>query len=82
MARTVSIRVNGVVHAVSAEASLAAALLNAGYSAFRRSVNGDARGPLCGMGTCFECRVTVDGAPGVRACLLPVHEGMTVVLDA
>lgn len=82
MTGTVSIRVNGTVHVVPADASLAAVLLNAGYAGFRRSVRGDARGPVCGMGTCFECRVTVDGAPGVRACLAPVHEGMRVDLDA
>jgi sarcosine oxidase subunit alpha len=33
------------------------------------------------MGTCFECRVTVDGQAGVRACLLTVREGMQVGTD-
>ena len=28
------------------------------------------------MGTCFECRVTIDGEPHRRACLEPVREGM------
>ena len=41
-----------------------------------------ARGPLCAMGTCFECRVRVDGVPHVRACLTPVREGMRVALGA
>ena len=58
--------------------SLLAALWNAGARAVRTSVTGEARGPLCGMGTCFECRVTVDGRPGVRACLETVREGMRV----
>jgi sarcosine oxidase subunit alpha len=31
------------------------------------------------MGTCFECRVTVDGVAQRRACLEPVRSGMTVV---
>jgi sarcosine oxidase subunit alpha len=31
------------------------------------------------MGTCFECRVAVDGRSGVRACLVTVHEGMQVM---
>lgn len=25
--------------------------------------------PLCGMGVCFECRVTKDGVPHVRSCM-------------
>jgi sarcosine oxidase subunit alpha len=35
----------------------------------------------CGTGHCFACRVTVDGVPGVRACLLPVRSGMRVEPD-
>ncbi len=65
-----------------ADASLLAALWNHGARAVRTSVSGAVRGPLCAMGTCFECRVTVDGEPHVRACLTPVREGMTVALDA
>jgi NADPH-dependent 2,4-dienoyl-CoA reductase/sulfur reductase-like enzyme len=30
------------------------------------------------MGTCFECRVTIDGEPHRRACLETVREGMHV----
>jgi NADPH-dependent 2,4-dienoyl-CoA reductase/sulfur reductase-like enzyme len=32
------------------------------------------------MGTCFECRVTIDGEPHHRACLETVREGMEVGL--
>lgn len=81
MTRRVTIHVGDASHTVPEDASLAAALLNAGYAGFRRSVRGEPRGPVCGMGTCFECRVTVDGVPAVRACLTPVHEGMRVTLD-
>jgi predicted molibdopterin-dependent oxidoreductase YjgC len=58
--------------------SLAAALLNAGVWDLRRSVEGAPRGPLCGMGICYECRVTVDGVAHRRACLLRVADGMVV----
>jgi NADPH-dependent 2,4-dienoyl-CoA reductase/sulfur reductase-like enzyme len=34
------------------------------------------------MGTCFECRVEVDGATHVRSCLTPVREGMSVGVRA
>jgi D-hydroxyproline dehydrogenase subunit gamma len=74
--------VNGIALDVAGEISLAAALLNAGLAAFRVSVSGDARGPVCGMGTCFECRVTIDGVRNRRACLQVVREGMQVTLDA
>lgn len=82
MSATIRIVVNGATHDVPADISLAAALLNAGHAAFRRSVVGEPRGPVCGMGTCYECRVTIDGVPGRRGCLEPVREGMQVVLDA
>jgi len=82
MGPSVQIRVNGVALDVPPGTTLAAALLNAGFSTFRVSVRGEPRGPVCGMGTCFECRVTIDGARGQRACLEPVREGMTVGLDA
>lgn len=76
---TVTIRADGHVVVVPAGVSVAAALLNLGVTAFRASAGGDARGPLCGMGTCYECRVTIDGQPNRRACLVPVTEGMDVV---
>jgi NADPH-dependent 2,4-dienoyl-CoA reductase/sulfur reductase-like enzyme len=46
----------------------AAAMAHAGQSAFRRSVRGQPRGPLCGMGVCFECRATVNGEPHRLTC--------------
>jgi sarcosine oxidase subunit alpha len=30
------------------------------------------------MGTCYECRVTIDGVAHRRACLVTVAEGMHV----
>ncbi|MBZ9935753.1 (2Fe-2S)-binding protein [Mesorhizobium sp. BR1-1-16] len=36
------------------------------------------RGLFCGMGVCFDCLVTIDGRPGVRACVTPVSDGMRV----
>lgn len=82
MAETIEIVVNGTALRVGARASLAAALFNAGYPALRRSASGEPRGPLCAMGSCFECRVTVDGVPHRRACLEPVRTGMVVQTGA
>jgi NADH dehydrogenase/NADH:ubiquinone oxidoreductase 75 kD subunit (chain G) len=75
---TVSIVVDGRPLHVSPGISIAAALLNAGVTAFRQSVNGSERGPLCGMGVCHECRVTIDGVAHRRACLVTVADGVQV----
>jgi aerobic-type carbon monoxide dehydrogenase small subunit (CoxS/CutS family) len=62
----------------SAGSPVAAALLNAGLWGFRHAGREDVRGPLCGMGICHECRVTIDGTPHRRACLVPLAERMVV----
>lgn len=50
-----------------------------GRRVLRRSpVKAEPRGFLCGMGVCFECLVTVDGRPNVRACLQPAKPGMRI----
>ena len=36
------------------------------------------RGLYCGIGVCFDCTVTIDGRPNVRACQTPVRDGMQV----
>ena len=76
---TVTIHADGRPVRVPAGISVAAALLELHVVAFRRSVAGESRGPLCGMGTCYECRVTINDAPHRRACLVPVAEGMEIV---
>jgi aerobic-type carbon monoxide dehydrogenase small subunit (CoxS/CutS family) len=67
---------------IDAGTTVAAAIFNAGPQHFRRSVNGGSRGPLCGMGICFECRVTIDGVAHQRSCTIIVRDGMEVVTDA
>lgn len=74
----VRIELDGVAHTVPADDTVAAALLNAGVSGFRRAVSGTPRAPLCGMGICFECRVRIDGVPHRRACMEVVRDGMEV----
>jgi sarcosine oxidase subunit alpha len=76
-----SVTVNGRSIAVPAGATVAVAVLLAGETAFRRSVRREPRGPLCGMGICFECRVTVDGVPHVRGCQMLCRPGMKVETD-
>jgi sarcosine oxidase subunit alpha len=75
---SVSIVVDGRDTQVRAGITVAAAVLSLGVSAFRRSVSGEPRGPLCGMGTCHECRLTIDGVAHRRSCLVVVSDGLRV----
>jgi sarcosine oxidase subunit alpha len=74
----VTIVVDGAPSDVPAGCTVAAALMSAGITAFRRSVSGTARAAVCGMGVCFECRVTIDGAAQQRSCLVTVRDGMLI----
>ena len=58
--------------------TLATALLAHGITRFGSTRDGAPRQPLCNMGTCFDCAVTVDGVPLVRACLTYVRPNMDV----
>jgi sarcosine oxidase subunit alpha len=60
---------------------VAVALAQAGHTRFRRSVLHEPRAPLCGMGTCFECRVTINGQPHQRSCLTLCKDGMIIQTD-
>jgi predicted molibdopterin-dependent oxidoreductase YjgC len=77
--RRVKLTVDGsLIEAYEGE-TIAAALLAAGVFTFRLSPkNSEPRGLFCGMGICYECLVTVDGAHAVRACVTPVADGMRV----
>ncbi len=75
------ITINGTAFEVADDISVAAAIACADQP-FRRSLHGCRRAPLCGMGVCFECRVTIDGRAQQRACMVTVHEGMQVTTDA
>jgi len=74
----IEITVDGRTLAVPAGTTVAVALLNHGVASFRASASGAPRGPLCAMGTCFECRVTIDGVAHRRACLTPCRPAMVI----
>jgi aerobic-type carbon monoxide dehydrogenase small subunit (CoxS/CutS family) len=75
----ITITINGVDHKVSPNCTVAAAILNAeGLNSMRRSVTGDPRAALCGMGTCRECEVRVNGISNVRSCMTTCIDGMRV----
>ena len=76
----VTVRVNRQAVRVAIGSSVAVAVLTL-QSNCRVSVTGEKRSPLCGMGTCFECRVTIDGKPHQRGCQIPCCEGMEIHCD-
>jgi sarcosine oxidase subunit alpha len=76
-AQSLVVNVNGVSVTVALGTTVAAAILIAGVPT-RRSVKGEPRGPLCGMGICFECRATIDGIQHQRSCQILCAPGMEV----
>lgn len=78
----VTIKVNGKSISAFTGETVLSALIAAGYKILRKSpVAGEPRGALCGMGICYECLVTVNGIPNVRACMEEVEENMEIMLD-
>jgi D-hydroxyproline dehydrogenase subunit gamma len=75
-----TLSVNGSPVTVLAGATVAVAVTIAGQ-ACRTSVSGEPRGPLCGMGICFECRVSINGTLHYRSCQIVCEPGMEVKTD-
>jgi D-hydroxyproline dehydrogenase subunit gamma len=78
MSDAVEIVVNAKVLRVEPGATVASALFNNDHHVFRRSTTGEVRAPVCGMGICYECRVTINGVAHQRACMVIVEHGMRV----
>jgi aerobic-type carbon monoxide dehydrogenase small subunit (CoxS/CutS family) len=76
----VSLKVNGASISVPSGTTVAVAMALAGQLC-RTSVTGEPRRPLCGMGICFECRVTINGIPHCRSCQSPCEPGMEVMSE-
>ena len=62
---------------VPAGTTVAAALACRTPGHSRLSVSGEARAPLCGMGICHECRVTINGERRL-ACQTLCSDGLRV----
>ncbi|MGY4535015.1 aerobic-type carbon monoxide dehydrogenase small subunit (CoxS/CutS family) [Pseudomonas sp. TE3786] len=77
MTTSIALHINGKPLSVAPGTSVAAALYLAGDGSSRTSVSGQRRAPLCGMGICQECRVTIDGQRRL-ACQTPCSAGMQV----
>jgi NADPH-dependent 2,4-dienoyl-CoA reductase/sulfur reductase-like enzyme len=58
--------------------SVAAALTAAGHYALRRTRRTGERGIFCGMGSCSDCAVQIDGDAGRLACMEKVVPGLEI----
>jgi len=81
MRKAFQVQVNGQPVTVPPGTVVAAAVALAGETRFRRSPQGTPRGPLCGMGVCMECRVTINGRTQCRSCQTLCEAGMEIRTD-
>lgn len=82
MRDNLTLRINGQPVSLPVGTLVAAAVSRSGVSCFHTSVHHEPRSPLCGMGVCFECSVTINGTPHCRSCLTLCEEGMEVWTNA
>ena len=80
MPESLTLSVNGQSVSTPAGSTVAVAVALA-YAICRRSVTGEPRGPLCGIGICFECWVTIDGEPHCKSCQILCEPGMDIRTD-
>jgi D-hydroxyproline dehydrogenase subunit gamma len=79
--QAVLLLVDGRPLMVDTSMNVLAALMAAGRLCARRSVSGEPRFGLCGIGYCQECRVTIDGQAHRLACQARCRDGMVIVTD-
>jgi aerobic-type carbon monoxide dehydrogenase small subunit (CoxS/CutS family) len=78
MPEYIEIKIDGETVITPTGTTVASAILNSGRSTLRQSVTGEPRSAVCGMGVCFECRVTVNNTPHVRGCMTFCVAGMEI----
>ncbi|MBL8962815.1 MAG: (2Fe-2S)-binding protein [Phycisphaeraceae bacterium] len=74
----VTVIINNEPVRVESGSTVAAALWSRGVRGTRASVLGHPRAAVCGMGTCYECRVVINGVAHERSCMVECRDGMMV----
>jgi len=78
MPQTIQVEINGQPVEVKRGTTVASAVNASGLKKLRRSVRGEKRGALCGIGICCECRVEINGRPHKLSCYTLCREGMKI----
>jgi sarcosine oxidase subunit alpha len=73
--------VNDKTISVDEGSTVAAAIFASDAENFRRSISAEPRFPLCGMGICYECRVTIDSIKHQKSCQILAQAGMKIETD-
>lgn len=74
----ITIHINEVKYEIAPVMSVAAAIAYTGDMNTRSSVTGTNRAPVCGMGICQECRVTINERTHQLACQTICFDGMRI----
>lgn len=77
----ITLQINNKEISVTEGSTIATAIFASNAENFRRSFSGEPRFPLCGMGICFECRVTINGVKHQKSCQILAEEGMKIETD-
>lgn len=81
-AAPVTIEVDGEPLTGLAGQTIGGLLLSAGRTSWRTTArHSRPRGLFCGIGVCYDCVVTVNDLPDVRACQRKAAEGDVVLTD-
>ena len=81
--KNITIKINGKETTACQGDTVLASLVASGHKILKKSRKlNENRGPLCGMGVCYECQVTINGVPNQRACMTEVEDQMMIVIDA
>lgn len=76
---SITVQVDGRPVPAYAGETVAALLLAEGVRTFRHTAkDGQPRSLFCGIGICYDCLVTIDGVPNIRACMTPLAPGMAI----
>ena len=69
----ITLRIDGREVRVAQATTVASVIARFGVGAFGHHA------PVCGMGICYQCRVTIDGTPHRLACQTLCRDAMEVV---
>jgi sarcosine oxidase subunit alpha len=82
MKKKIKIKINGKETIAYRCDTVLASLVASGHKALKKSRKlHENRGPLCGMGICYECQVNINGVPNQRACITEVKHKMIILID-